>query len=984
MNISNETAFIWRVFEDLKKDRKSSIIVVEDDEDVEKIANICESINKVFKINLEILRFDLLKDNQVKTVEKIYSSDLTKLIIASNSSFNIGFAAKENFKVFNIKVGFEYKRSDIIEKLIEIGFNKVDFVENQGEFATRGSVIDIFNFGDDYPRRIYFDLNKVLSIRKFEIDTQNTFDFEMEFSLKNFNLKNKKLSDLCFVEYFLNDKWLIERDNDFFLNIEFPNIDIFINEIKKFLEKKFDIYIFCLNEREISKIISIFDENQINYPIRFIDGYIPRGFYSNSKKIFVVSSIEIFQRKYDYTPFKNKPKKIFKLNDLDIGDFVVHEDYGIGRYCGIKKITHRNEWGDFYENECILIEYSGGDKLYVSLDEFKKISKYVGSENSRVKLSSLSGITWKKIKERVKKEIENVARDIIKIEAKRKIVKIKPMFRGEIEGDFELDFEYEHTPDQKTAIDDVLRDLESGYVTTRIVVGDVGFGKTEVAMRACMRAVENGFQCLIMCPTTILAEQHYRNFYNRFSKFAINVKCLTRLVSDKEKNQIIKDISLGVVDIVIGTHMLLSEKIKFKKLGLCVIDEEHKFGVKQKEEIKKRYNNVHVIYLSATPIPRTLYQSISDLIKISVIETPPQGRLSVNTEVLPYDENRIIDAVNFELKRGGQIYYVYNRVEFMERKKLDLQKLLPGVRIASVNGQMKGDEIEDIMIDFMNKKYDLLLASTIIESGIDIPSVNTLIVEDAHKMGLSQLYQLRGRVGREKKKAYCYLFYPKNLCENEEMNSGSLKRLFALEEFSELGSGFRLAMRDLEIRGAGDLLGTRQHGFINAVGLDMYLNLLEKEIKRIKGFEVEEREKDVLIDLKISAFIPPEYINDDMERLNFYKRLYSASTDEIDGIVSKMKDMAGPIPPELENLVEIIKIKNKLKNKGVEKIIEKNFVIEFYFSKDFKISKTDLQRWQKYFNENIRFFKTSAGDGFEIKIDSLDNKIYIIKKVFEI
>jgi transcription-repair coupling factor (superfamily II helicase) len=406
--------------------------------------------------------------------------------------------------------------------------------------------------------------------------------------------------------------------------------------------------------------------------------------------------------------------------------------------------------------------------------------------------------------------------------------------------------------------------------------------------------------------------------------------------------------------------------------------------VKQKEEIKKRYNNVHVIYLSATPIPRTLYQAISDLIKISVIETPPQGRLSVNTEVLPYDENRIIDAVNFELKRGGQIYYVYNRVEFMERKKLDLQKLLPGVRIASVNGQIKGDEIEDIMIDFMNKKYDLLLASTIIESGIDIPSVNTLIVEDAHKMGLSQLYQLRGRVGREKKKAYCYLFYPKNLCENEEMNSGSLKRLFALEEFSELGSGFRLAMRDLEIRGAGDLLGTRQHGFINAVGLDMYLNLLEKEIKRIKGFEVEEREKDVLIDLKISAFIPPEYINDDMERLNFYKRLYSASTDEIDEIVSKMKDMAGPIPPELENLVEIIKIKNKLKNKGVEKIIEKNFVIEFYFSKDFKVSKRDLQRWQKYFNENIRFFKTSAGDGFEIRISSLDNKIDIIKKVFEI
>ena len=982
-NKSSDTAFIWYIFEEIKEKQKSSVIVVDDDEDVERIFAICESINKVFKLCVEILRFDLLKDNQARTIENLYKSSLLKIIIASKKSIDIAFSAKDNFKAFNIKVGSSYLRDKIISKLIEVGFNKVNFVENQGEFATRGSVIDIFNFGDDYPVRIYFDLNTVSAIRRFEIDTQNTFDFEMEFDVKNLKSKDVRLSDFEFENYFLDiDSVSFLEKMDFFLNIKYISLDAFIKDLKKFIDKSYDIYLFCLNEREVSKVISIFEEYKIKYPLKFVEGYISYGFYSPSKKIFVVSSSEIFLREYEYTRFSNKTKKYFKINDLYIGDFVVHQDFGIARYGGIKEIIHRDEWGNVYKSECILLEYSGGDKLYISLDDFKKISKYVGSENSRVKLSSLSQTTWKKIKERVKKEVENVAKDIIKIEARRKTIRINPMIKNNFEDDFELDFEYEYTPDQKTAINDVLKDLESGYVTTRIIVGDVGFGKTEVAMRACMRAVLNGFQCALICPTTILAEQHYINFSKRFSKYAINIERLNRLVCVNEKKQIIENISKGIIDIIIGTHILLLENIKFKNIGLLIIDEEHKFGVKQKEEIKKRYPDIHVLYLSATPIPRTLYQSLSDIIKMSVIETPPQGRLSVNTEVLPYNKNTIVDAVNFELKRGGQIYYVYNRVEFIERKKNELEKLLPGIKIAVIHGQMRSIEIENIMLNFMNKKYDILLASTIIESGIDIPSVNTLIVEDSHKMGLSQLYQLRGRVGREKKKAYCYFFYPSNITEDESSNSGTLKRLFALREFSELGSGFRLAMRDLEIRGAGEILGLKQHGFINAVGLDMYLNLLEREIKRIKGIEVKEDE-DVLIDLKISAFIPPSYINDDMERLNFYKRLYSASLNEIDDIISKMIDIAGPIPDETKNLYEIIKIKRKAKDMGVKKIIEKNKYIEFYFSKDFKILEKDLKRWQNEFRDMIRFFKTSAGDGFEVYINT-SNKIDLIKKVLNI
>jgi len=981
MGSSNETLFVWRVFEKISKTQKSSIMLIEDDEDVEKFYEISKSINQIFNLDIEILRFDLLKDNQIRTVERLYNSVELKLIICSKRSIDIPFASIDNFKVLKIENQKEYSRSFLIEKLSSLGFNKVSFIENQGEFSTRGSVIDVFNFGDDYPRRIYFDLNKVVAIRKFEIDTQNTFEFEMEFEIKNFSAKDKKLTDFGFNIYSFSD--ISFEVDGFFNNIRFRNIEIFIDEIKKFAIDKFDIYIYCLNEKESLKIFNFFEENGIRYPVKFLLGYLPRGFYSNRKKISIISSNEIFLREYEYRGFRKRAKRFFKLNDLEIGDFVVHEDYGVGRYCGIKEITHRDEWGNIYKSECVLIEYSGGDKLYVSFDEFKKISKYMALENSKVRLSSLSSTTWKRVKERVRKEVENIAKDIIRTEAKRRMVRIKPMFKGSFEDEFELDFEYEPTPDQKTAIDDVLRDLESGYVSTRIVVGDVGFGKTEVAMRACMRAVENGFQCLIMCPTTILAQQHYRNFAKRFSRFGVNVKCLTRLTPPSEKNQIVSDISSGVIDIVIGTHILLSDKINFKNLGILIIDEEHKFGVRQKECIKKKYNSVHVLYLSATPIPRTLYHSISNLISMSVIETPPQGRLFVDTKVLPYDENIIIKAVDFEVNRGGQIYYVYNRVEFMDRKKSELEKLLPGIRIASINGQIPNDVIENIMIDFMNAKYDLLLASTIIESGIDIPSVNTLIVEDAHKMGLSQLYQLRGRVGREKKKAYCYLFYPKNLCEKEEMDSGSLKRLFALEEFSELGSGFRLAMRDLEIRGAGEILGTRQHGFISAVGLDMYLNLLENEIRRIKGMEVKEDKEDVLIDLKISAFIPPQYINDDMERLNFYKRLYSADFKEIDEIVSKMKDIAGPPPIELINLIEIIKIKKRIRDRGVRKIVEKGGCIEFYFSKDFKVSPKEIELWQKSFSNRIKFFKTTAGDGFEIRIDGYD-RIDILKEVFRL
>ena len=989
----NEASFVFYLIRYVILNKKDILFILEDDADVEKIYEISLSLLQIFNADMEIIKFDSDRDNIRKGIEKIYSSQKLKFIVASVKSVNTGFPDKKNLSCLSLKVSSSIKRYEIIEKLVSAGFIKVSFVENSGQFATRGSVVDIFDFGMDYPYRLYFDSERIESIRKFDIETQNTFDFEMEVNISALNRKEKTLLNMNFerfstVEDLNIDAVVLKRDFDFrnidyFENIKFLDFGILKSDIEKFSRSGFDIYIFSLNERESSKIYGLFEENNIlSKKIKFLCGYIDRGFFSKDEKTVIISSNEIFLREYDFNSIKRKRKVLYRLSELEAGDLVVYEDYGIGIFRGIKDLQHRDEWGNIYISECIEIEYAKGEKLFISLDDFKKIHKYVGASREKVKISSLGSAKWKNIRERIKKEIVLVAKDIIKLEAKRKALRIKPMIKTEMEDDFETDFIYDETPDQSKAISDVLTELESGNISNRVIVGDVGFGKTEVAMRAAFRAVSNGWQCCVLCPTTILAQQHYRNFKKRFEKYNINVDVLSRLTPYSKEKEIVSDISKGVVDIIIGTHKLLSKDIKFKNLGLVVVDEEHKFGVKQKEEIKKKQNLAHLLYLSATPIPRTLYQSLSSIRSMSVIETPPIGRLPVETKVGVYNENMIISAVNNEIRRGGQIYYVYNRVEFINDKLEKLSKLLPGIKIAVVHGKMDKERIEDVMMDFIDKKYDILLSSTIIDSGIDIPSVNTLIVEDAHKLGLAQLYQLRGRIGREKNKAYCYLFFPKwfEKGDNNYINSDMMKRLFALEEFSELGSGFRLAMRDLEIRGAGELLGTKQHGFITAVGLDMYIKLLDDEIKKIKGESIE-IEENILIDLKLTAMIPANYIEDDLERLNFYKRLYSADLEEIEKIVDRMRDLAGAVPKEVLNLINILKIKKLLKGKGVMKIEEKENKIEFYFSKEFNPSNKDIIRWQKRFKDDIRFFKTSNGDGFEVKIDNND-RIDIIKEVF--
>jgi transcription-repair coupling factor (superfamily II helicase) len=638
-------------------------------------------------------------------------------------------------------------------------------------------------------------------------------------------------------------------------------------------------------------------------PFFLVHGDLSAGFVSADGRLTIVTEEELFAKGARHRPPPKSKTAAFlsSLEDLGEGDFVVHVQHGIGRYRGLRRLSVQD-----FESDFLILEFAGGDTLYVPLDRLNQIQRYSGAEGHVPRLDRLGGSSWARTTARVKKDIEEMAQELVELYANREVVK-RTGYGGDstLTHEFEAAFEYEETEDQHRAIEDVKRDMESPRPMDRLVCGDVGYGKTEVAMRAAFKAVEDNRQVALLVPTTILAQQHYDNFSLRFAPFPVRVAMLSRFQTAKEARTILKDLAAGSVDVVIGTHRLLQKNVHFRNLGLVIIDEEQWFGVRHKERLKQMRTQVDVLTLTATPIPRTLQMAMSSLRDLSIIDTAPAGRLAIKTQVLRYHETAVREAILRELGRGGQAFFVYNRVQTMERMGARLQALVPEARMVMAHGQMDERLLESVMLKFLRREADVLVTSAIIQSGLDVPSANTILVHRADTFGLAQLYQLRGRVGRSGQQAYAYFLTP----DEGELTPDAQKRLVAIQEFTELGSGFRIAAADMEIRGAGNLLGKQQSGHIAAIGLDLYLKMVEQAVQQIKGTVVEE-DPEPTLHLNVSAFIPEDYVGDSHQRLSLYKRLSSCrQVGDLALLHGEIQDRYGALPDPVERLFEVMQVR---------------------------------------------------------------------------
>ncbi len=644
-------------------------------------------------------------------------------------------------------------------------------------------------------------------------------------------------------------------------------------------------------------------------------GSIARGFELPLIRAAVISDKEIFggERRRKKRRVKIDGEKIDNFADLSVGDYVVHRSYGIGKYLGIEQLNVEGARKDYLK-----IQYKGGDYLYVPTDQTDMVFKHISRDGARVKLNKLGGSEWARTKQRVKAAAADMAEELIALYAERaKIPGVAFPPDDEWQSDFEARFPYEETDDQLRSIDEMKQDMQKPHPMDRLLCGDVGYGKTEVALRGAFKAVNAGYQVAYLVPTTILANQHYNTFRQRMKDYPINVAMLSRFCSAAEERRVVRGLATGEVDVVIGTHKLLGEKVKFKKLGMLIIDEEQRFGVAHKEKIKEMRKEVDVLTLSATPIPRTLHMSLTGIRDMSVINEPPAERFPVSTYVMEYDADVAVEAINKELGRGGQVYYLFNKIDGIFKIANNLAERLPNARIGVAHGRMNESELERIMMDVQNGDIDVLVCTTIIETGLDIPNVNTLIVENADRLGLAQLYQLRGRVGRSNRAAYAYLTYRKNKMLTPEAE----KRLLAIKEFTEFGSGFKIAMRDLEIRGAGSLIGASQHGHMEAVGYEMYCRLLEEARVELTGGEVK-HETETQIDLPVTAYISEDYIENHSARLAAYKRIASVKTEaEMLDAYDEIEDRYGTVPPETNNLLRVSLIKSAAEDLGISEMI---------------------------------------------------------------
>ena len=712
-------------------------------------------------------------------------------------------------------------------------------------------------------------------------------------------------------------------------------------KLKEILEKE---EIACTIDEKLDKTIIVKSTEKI---VTITIGKLPNGFENFEINQVVVSADELIEGKKKKTfankAYKEGEKVVFA--DLEIGDYVVHKNYGIGIFVGVNTITADGTTKDY-----IKLKYKNDAILYVPTSQLDSIRKYVGGDAINPPINSLGSKDWIKTKEKVKKNLRAVAKELIELYAKREKAKGYAFSKDTPwQSQFENSFPYQETDDQLRCIEEVKKDMENQRPMDRLLCGDVGYGKTEVAIRAAFKAVMDHKQVAYLVPTTVLAQQQYEEFRDRMAEFPIKVDILNRFKSKKYQDEVVKKLKLGEVDIVIGTHRMLSKDVEFKDIGLLIIDEEHRFGVKAKEKIKEYKSNIDVLTMTATPIPRTMHMSIVGIRDMSVIYEPPHNRKPVQTYVLEYDQEVIKEAITKELERDGQVFYIYNRVDTIQKKADEISRLVPEAKVSYAHGQMSGNQIEEIMQDFIDKKSNVLVCTTILESGIDIANANTIIVENADRMGLAALYQIRGRVGRSDRQAYAYITYRKDKMLSEEAD----KRLKAIKEFTEFGSGFKIAMRDLEIRGAGSLLGEIQSGHLEQVGYDTYCNLLDEVVKEMQGTEIEP-DTDIQIDLNVTSYIPDEYIEDSAQKIEIYQNIALCRKEEdIQNVVDEIIDRFGNMPAELENLLDIARIKYLAKPFSISKIASKRTAVVFTFEQSkYEI---DLQKLLKTYKNRIKF-----------------------------
>ena len=959
---------------------------------------------------------------------------------------------KDNFinSYVKLKVGDSFDIKELTKKFYNIGYERDVVVNKTGEMAIRGYVVDIFPTNYNNPIRIEFWGDEIESIRFFDINTQLTIDtikeveivpnseflidkdidFEynhrdlikygssniyeymngllfynelddikvgynnlleevFEYNTSNNLDKNTKyfhdLPSYDSINLYQKDTFGVNYDS-YKLEDKFTNIEIMKEILTKYSKTK--TVIICVSNRyQANKIIDEIDcvftnineiyENKINIVIFNIN----EGFIYNN--YVFISENEIFNKNSKIMPYKTNFKygtRIKDITKLEIGDYIVHNIHGIGRYLGMKTITKNGLNKDYLQ-----IEYKGGDKLYIPVEKIEMISKYSSKEGYEPKLNKLGTTEWTKVKLKAKARAKDIAKELLKLFALRQM---SPGFKfnndDENQIEFDKEFPYEETKDQIKVWEEIKKDMESPHPMDRLLCGDVGYGKTEIAFRAAFKAILSGKQVALLCPTTILSNQHYQNALERFKSFPINISLVNRFITPKKFKETVENIKEGKVDFVIGTHKLLNDEIVYKDLGLLIIDEEQRFGVTHKEKIKKLKSNIDVLTLSATPIPRTLQMSLSGIRGLSTIETPPNNRYPVQTYVVSYNKKLIKDAIYKELSRNGQVFLLYNRIDNMNSKLEEISSLVPDAKVVCAHGRMNKTELEDIMLKFINKEFDVLLCTTIIETGIDIPNANTLIVIDADKFGLSQLYQLRGRVGRTNKIAYCYLMYDNTKILSEIAH----KRLNAIKEFTELGSGLSIAMRDLSLRGAGDFLGSEQAGFVDSVGIELFTELLKQEIDKLKGIEVTE-EEDTQPLIEVDTYIDDNYVKEEELKIEIHKKINEIdSYDKLISVQKELEDRFGKISDKLliymyEEWFEALA--NKLK---IRKVKQTNNAVEVMLDKEItsKIDGEKLFLDTLKINNNFKFGMIGGNLIISLRIDNLEKHFiyYLIDLLFVI